>query len=71
MLTAFTGLIPVPYTTATGTGDFWVALLAILAFAIAVTVALVVANTPRRAMPTVKQMPTLRQTPTTTMSRAV
>lgn len=70
MLTALMGPIPVPYTTATGTGDLWVGLLAILLFAIAVTVALVLANPPRKAMPTVKQMPTPRQMPTTTISRA-
>jgi hypothetical protein len=70
MLTALMGPIPAPYTTVTGTGDFWVAVLAILAFAIAVTVALVLANPPRKAIPAVKRMPTVKQGPTTTFSKA-
>lgn len=70
MLTAFMSSIPVPYTTATGTGDFWVAVLAILAAAIAITVAMVVASPARKATPAATRMPAIKQAPTTTFSKA-
>ncbi|HSP09480.1 MAG TPA: hypothetical protein VLU92_07795 [Candidatus Dormibacteraeota bacterium] len=62
--------IPVSYATSTGAGDFWVAVLAILAFAIAVTVALVVASPAHNATSGAAQRPTIRQAPTTTFSKA-
>lgn len=69
MLTAFMSSIPVPYATSTGTGDFWVAVLAILAAAIAITVTLVMASPARKTAPALR-MPAIKQTPTTTLSKA-
>ncbi|HUZ87513.1 MAG TPA: hypothetical protein VNF26_11245 [Candidatus Baltobacterales bacterium] len=70
MLTAFMDPIPVPYTTATGTCDFWVAVVAILAVAIALTVALVLASTPRKASQSITRMRAVKPAPTTTLSKA-
>jgi hypothetical protein len=50
------GPIPVPHTVA-GSGDGLVAVVAILLFAIAVTVALVYANRPVKIRPAVKATP--------------
>jgi hypothetical protein len=57
------GWIPAPYSIAVGGDGAWLAVVAILAMAIAVTVALVFAARPARALPIVKQMPqeTLRK----------
>jgi hypothetical protein len=70
MLTAFMSSVPVAYTTSTGTGDFWVAVLAILAAAIAVTVALVVASPAHKTTSVATRMPAIKQAPTTTFSKA-
>ncbi|MGA7910623.1 MAG: hypothetical protein WCC30_03640 [Candidatus Dormiibacterota bacterium] len=70
MLTALMGPIPVPYTTATGTGDFWVPVVAILAAAIALTVALVLASAPRKATQADTRMRAVKRAPTTTFSKA-
>ncbi|MGZ5983270.1 MAG: hypothetical protein ACXWO3_20345 [Isosphaeraceae bacterium] len=66
----FLSSIPVPYTLSTGTGDFWVAVVAILAIAVAITVALVFGTPSRKATPAATQSPTTRQAPTTTFSKA-
>ncbi|HUY74647.1 MAG TPA: hypothetical protein VMW11_09060 [Candidatus Dormibacteraeota bacterium] len=70
MLTAFMGPIPVPYTTPTGTGDFWVGVVAILVVAVALTVALVLASTPRKATHADTRMRGVKQAPTTNFSKA-
>jgi hypothetical protein len=64
----FLSSIPVPYTLSTGTGDFWVAVVAILAVAVAITLALVFGTPSRKATPAATQRPATK--PTTTFSRA-
>ncbi len=47
----------IPLPPATSGGDSWIAGVAILAFAIAAAVALVVANRPIKQKPAIKEMP--------------
>lgn len=63
----FLSSIPVPYTLSTGTGDFWVAVVAILAAAVAITLALVFGTPSHKATPAM-QRPAAK--PTTTFSKA-
>jgi hypothetical protein len=56
MIALFGGPIPAPHTTA-GSGDGMVGVIAILLFAIAVTVALVYANHPAMSRAVVKETP--------------
>lgn len=66
----FLSSIPVPYTLATGTGDFWVAVVAILAASVAITLALVFGTPAHEATPAATQRPATKQAPTTTFSKA-